>query len=59
MREGRLPPWLVQVAGLTVVFIALGTWIATGRETAIFVGAGLTMIGLGVHLEGGGGKRDS
>jgi hypothetical protein len=53
MPSGRLPPWIVQVAGLAVVFVALVTWIETGRETAIFVGSGLTMVGLGVHLEGG------
>jgi hypothetical protein len=53
MPSGRLPPWIVQVAGLAVVFVALVTWIDTGRETAIFVGSGLTMVGLGVHLEGG------
>jgi hypothetical protein len=53
MPSGRLPPWIVQIAGLAVVFVSLVTWIETGRETAIFVGAGLTMIGLGVHLESG------
>jgi hypothetical protein len=56
MPTGRLPPWIVQIAGLAVVFVSLVTWIETGRETAIFVGAGLTMIGLGVHLESG--QRD-
>lgn len=43
---------------MAVVFVSLGAWIITGRETAILVGAGLTMVGLGVHLDGGGGKRD-
>lgn len=47
MIRGNLPTWVIQIAGLVVIAVAIVTWVKTGRETSLFVGAGLIMIGVG------------
>jgi hypothetical protein len=41
---------VIQIAGLVVIGVAIGTWVETGRETSLFVGAGLIMIGVGAPI---------
>lgn len=58
MTGGRLPPWVIQIAGLAVIAVALITWVTTGRETSYFIAAGLILTGVGGpianHFSGAG-----
>lgn len=47
MSRGDLPRWVIPTAGLVVIGVALATWVVTGRETSLFVGAGLILAGVG------------
>lgn len=47
MTREKLPTWVIQIAGLAVIGVAIVTWVKTGRETSLFVGAGLIMVGVG------------
>jgi hypothetical protein len=46
--------WIVLFSGLVLIFASMAVWIATGRETATFVGAGGTLIALSFTIDGGG-----
>lgn len=46
--------WIVLFSGLVLIFVSMVVWVATGRETATFVGAGGTLIALSLTLDSGG-----
>lgn len=48
MGEGFLPPWLLQLAGLGCIAAFGVHWWQTGQESALLVGAGLTLATAGV-----------
>jgi hypothetical protein len=50
MTKGRyLPPWLLQVAGLLLIMGGAIFWAITGHQSALIVGAGLSLAALGAY----------
>lgn len=47
-----LPPWLVQVFGLVIIAVFVVVKIETGQESALLVGAGVTLVTTGVVQSG-------
>lgn len=46
-----LPPRLLQAAGLVLLFASFGWWVYSGAESALLVGAALTLIGVGSYAQ--------
>lgn len=46
-----LPPRLLQAAGLVLLFASFAWWIYSGNESALLVGAALTLIGVGSYSQ--------
>jgi len=42
-----LPPALVQVIGLLIVIGSAVFWAITGKQSALLIGAGMTMVSVG------------
>jgi hypothetical protein len=46
-----LPPRLLQAAGLVLLFASFAYWMVSGQESALLVGAALSLIGLGSYSQ--------
>lgn len=51
MNGDLLPPRLLQGAGLILLFASFGWWVYSGSESALLVGAALSLIGLGSYSQ--------
>ncbi len=51
MNGDLLPPRLLQAAGLLLLFASFGWWMFSGNESALLVGAALSLIGLGSYSQ--------
>ena len=51
MNGDLLPPRLLQAAGLVLLFASFGWWMFSGNESALLVGAALSLIGLGSYSQ--------
>lgn len=49
--QDLLPPRLLQAAGLALLFGSFGWWVFSGHESALLVGAALSLIGLGSYSQ--------
>jgi hypothetical protein len=49
--QDLLPPRVLQVAGLILLFASAGFWAISGSESALLVGAALSLIGLGSYSQ--------
>lgn len=49
--QDLLPPRLLQAAGLIMLFGSFGWWVFSGNESALLVGAALSLIGLGSYSQ--------
>lgn len=49
--QDLLPPRLLQAAGLVLLFGSFGWWVFSGNESALLVGAALSLIGLGSYSQ--------
>lgn len=47
--KAYLPPRLLQGIGLLLLIFAVGFWAVTGHQSALLVGAALSLIGLGAY----------
>jgi hypothetical protein len=48
--SGRyLPPKLIQAVGVAIIVGGLIFWAVTGQQSALFVGAGISLVGLGAY----------
>jgi hypothetical protein len=47
--NGYLPPRILQGVGLVILIFAVGFWAVTGQQSALLVGAALSLIGLGAY----------
>ncbi len=47
--NGYLSPRTLQIAGLILLLVSAGFWMYTGKESALLVGASLTLIGVGSY----------
>lgn len=47
--QDLLPPRLLQAAGLVLLFGSFGWWVFSDRESALLVGAAMSLIGLGAY----------
>jgi hypothetical protein len=47
--NGYLPPRILQATGLVILLFAVGFWAVTGQQSALLVGAALSLIGLGAY----------
>lgn len=48
-----LPPWVLQVIGLLLLFVFAGYWILTNRESTLLVTTAVALIGLGGYQQAG------
>lgn len=44
-----LPPWLLQALGAIIIIAAIVFWMVTGQQSALVVGAGVSLVGLGAY----------
>lgn len=44
-----LPPWMLQLIGVAIVIGAVIFWAATGQQSALIVGAGISLSALGAY----------
>lgn len=49
--QDLLPPRLLQIAGLVLLFASAVYWAFSGQESALMVGAALSLIGLGSYSQ--------
>ena len=49
--QDLLPPRLLQAAGLLLLFASFAWWMFSGHESALLVGAALSLIGLGSYSQ--------
>lgn len=49
--QDLLPPRLLQAAGLVLLFASFAWWVSSGHESALLVGAALSLIGLGSYSQ--------
>lgn len=58
MGDRLISPRVLQVVGLVMLVGAFGFWAYSGRESALLVGAALSLIGLGSYEKAAAQLRD-
>jgi len=49
--QDLLPPRVLQAVGLVLLIGSFGYWVLSGNESALLVGAALSLIGLGSYSQ--------